>query len=1735
MQIKKDKYNLGKSEEIEITLKDYDKKANIMLDSKIDEINLGASISGIVVDNFNIPIKNAIVKLMNNKLELLVAVRTDKEGKYDINMIPTSDIYTLLVSATGKVLEQSPSFSLMNVENKIINFNLNNDEKSILGAINGILINDNNKTIIGAVISLYKINLNSDELVAITYSDYDGEFIFSELQPGNYEVIISALKYLPLEEVISVESNKISSFKRSLTIDPHLSNGSISGIITDNLNIAMPKADVILYKLDENNKQIPVAFTKTNFSGIYSFVNVPFGSYFIKSNAIQNITMNNILTPSVKITSTKEIDTYNTSTGLLENGSQVDYLTGFVTSLGGINDGAVTLNVTVEESGLYNLAIQYTSADFNRPLRLEVNGKDNGEVYKVPITSGWEIFHTKIFYVLTSLNKGVNVIKFHGDGVNLAPNLSMVTLILNQTESVTLFNTSSSDQTKSKTYNVALGKFVGSVKVNTITNFAEGIGGVIDSSSTLTVDVVDKAVYYLAVKYLATSTNLSFKVYVNNVNNVGNGKVYTVIPTKSMNVSDALTFTLPIVLNANSNTIQFHGDGENNAPYFGEFTLSLPPVTSNLVEGILENGARADTTNRFVRALGGKKDGSSTITVNVSNEGEYTLSIKYVGTDNTLPLKIDINGISNKIIYTFSPTKGLTVNDIKTFTIPLTLNTGNNTLRFYGNGKDTAPNLSSFILTAKDTSSVLKPTTSTIVKDIYFIANGKTGGTAILDKKQNLITGIGGKADGFFTMEISVNIEGEYVLRIAYRNNNRKFKIDVNGQNTGKIYTTIGDFNDSFSTLINLNSGKNTLKFYGDGTELAPDFGDFELNLNFPINSRLSGGIFSGDTKLLPSGVINSIGGFFDNYFQINYFTSHYGKYKMDMVFSSEGGVLLIDINDINTGSVYNIPSAKTATIAYNTIITLEEGDNSIRFYGNGEEFVPDLYSLNIKELLVASSDPTYKISSGILKNGATIHMKTNFVTDIGGKKEGYVTLTIKVNAETYYDLQLEYIAEYGDTNLKLDVNNSATGIVYNLPMTGFMSNSKLEMFIIPKILLKIGENTLKFYGDGRKPTPKLGRIKVVKSIPNSIVPPKGTFFVKDGVLENGAKISTFSKDFVEGIGGDKKDGSVTIYISIDNKGIYNLITEYLVIDDNRNLVIDINGERLNDIYTLPKTSSLKEEYAKTFIITILLNKGKNIIKFHGDGVNYGPILGTININKVPQMQTYNVASGFLENGAEIDTSTGFVKYLGEEQEGKATVEIYNELEGDYYLTIKYLSPVKDSFLKLDVNLINTGTIYKFPKTLGSLANDAKSFSIDINLIRGRNKLKFYRDEYNYTPSLESFVITDKRLTQTYDITLAKLKHAKKCIVKGYICGLGGIKKGTATLEVNVEQEGIYKIAFQYLSSKISKPIKIAINGENKKSLYNLEETIDLDPKNAKIFSIFYNLKLGENIIKFYGSGSLKASPLIGEVTVSLNSNNPIKIYKIFDGILKGDTMLDEKTGLLKGIGGADEGAVVLTVNVASKGSYKLELQYLSISDETTLLIKINNELIKKEFNLPMILSWDLNPVKIFSINVELKAGDNLIEFYGVSNKSGPLLGNVTLIPNEIFSRVLPLNSYDITLGILENGAYIDPVTGFVTNLGGKKKGSVTILFNVEDSGEYYMTLEYLCVKDSYPFVMEINKKDLGQVYLLNKTKDEPLKTDFLINLNRGENEIKFKGAGNAIAPDLSFFTIDKVIVLDEI
>ncbi|MPQ45157.1 carboxypeptidase regulatory-like domain-containing protein, partial [Clostridium tarantellae] len=423
MQIKEYKYSQNEFITVNVTQKKQEIKLDVKLEENVNKTSIGVTISGIIKDSKGIPIEGALVKVLDESLKGLANGKTMKNGEYVITNIPISNEYCLEIFSNGKILETTEKFTLMQGESKLINFTLEDDVNIPLGIISGQLIDnsDDRNIISGGIVFLYK-NINGNKsLNAITYTDKSGQFVFTKVNSGNYNLVFNALGFIKESTNVTVEDGKISNLTKKMIIDPIASQGIISGIITDESNNPIANADVVLYNASNLNDIKPIAFTITNSLGIYTFINVPKGDYIVKSKQLQSMDL--IIPPITVPTGSNPVYKYNAAEGMLSNGALIEDAGGVNVAgwIGGPSDGATTLTVNVAAAGKYNLAVKYIGADANRNLKIDINGTNTGSVYTPTPTNGWSIGDAKTFTVAVNLNSGINTIKFHGDGINYGP------------------------------------------------------------------------------------------------------------------------------------------------------------------------------------------------------------------------------------------------------------------------------------------------------------------------------------------------------------------------------------------------------------------------------------------------------------------------------------------------------------------------------------------------------------------------------------------------------------------------------------------------------------------------------------------------------------------------------------------------------------------------------------------------------------------------------------------------------------------------------------------------------------------------------------------------------------------------------------------------------------------------------------------------------------------------------------------------------------------------------------------------------------------------------------------------------------------------------------------------------------------------------------------------------------------------------------------------------------------
>ncbi|MGL5244344.1 MAG: hypothetical protein ACRC7R_04070, partial [Sarcina sp.] len=206
------------------------------------------------------------------------------------------------------------------------------------------------------------------------------------------------------------------------------------------------------------------------------------------------------------------------------------------------------------------------------------------------------------------------------------------------------------------------------------------------------------------------------------------------------------------------------------------------PSNYSVTSGILSGGATLDPSRGLVVSLGGVRNGASTVTVNVRDEGDYNISLDFQSGGR--PLRINVNGRSTGRDY-LTP-----VGRIGTFNTIITLRRGRNTIKFYGNGRDNASDLGAFTLTKIQAIVVLPPGT-------YDTINGTFENNVTVDRTTNFTNNIGGPQNGAITITVNVGRTGRHRIELDYLspNNDLNLNIDINGVNIGlyNFSRTIGN------------------------------------------------------------------------------------------------------------------------------------------------------------------------------------------------------------------------------------------------------------------------------------------------------------------------------------------------------------------------------------------------------------------------------------------------------------------------------------------------------------------------------------------------------------------------------------------------------------------------------------------------------------------------------------------------------------------------------------------------------------------------------------------------------------------------------------------------------------------------------------------------------------------------------------------------------------------------------
>ncbi|MPQ43127.1 putative mucin/carbohydrate-binding domain-containing protein [Clostridium tarantellae] len=1518
MQIRQDKYNVTQSQRVEVLGKGSDIRLDLKLDFNTKQPNLGSSIIGKVVDSNNNPIQGAVVKLMDDKLQPLTNTSTDANGNYSIDSIAYSSVYNMIAIAPGKILSQASPFTLLSSQSTTVNFTLQSDTNTTFGAISGTIMDSNVNPISGAIVLLYSVVSGIDNLMAITYTDTAGIFVFSELNSGNYKITVTALGYMQGDSTVTVQSGNITTISKILNINPQAADGIVSGVITDSTNSPVVGADVILYNVDNNNILTPVAFTRTNSAGIYTFINVPAGNYLVKSNQSQLITVNTPTSPNtITNTSSLPTGTYDVALGSLEGGAVVDSVTSYATNIGGPTDGSSTVTVNVLSQGDYNIAVKYIAADVNRPMKVDINGVNTGTIYELPKTAGWTVNDALTYTIPVKLMAGDNTIKFYGDGINYAPNLCLFTvneLVISTPSTIPIEN-----------------------------NKFEFLGYYNILKTSIEFDAINKKLVVkssgdMIHEFLPNSVYLSAALYDNNGNElIMSSALGSETADSFANTLNGVSFQYGYYLKVT------HAEKSGRLKLIGN-VVNSPKDLSQGFEGV------DLTTAMFYITNNGIEYSTTPITTITSTIPALSYSVNKVfnGTSDYLDITNDLSTVQNL-------TEGAIVVKFKT--------------------TSTLPNQAIFSMTS---------TTDANTKLAVFSSSGTSIGRIRYEVRQGTTQLFGYNMipylnDGnLHTVLISVGtrgvegyIDGVNAFTVPASHN---FFADITGENTmniGRILTSSGgqwyfngtiEYVDIYGNELTVEQAKvMSMNNYKEITTInsttitALSANSFDIQgLNWMTINKVQ---FDTTNKKLMVTSTGSVAHEFlpkNMYFGMSLYDGNNNlKASAFTLGENDGSSFATALNGVtfDYGYYLKIYHAEpwrlilTDTVA-GAPVDLSNGFNNVDFntinlyiQPTGLQYVtvPGLNSYVVTGTVPITLNAVTNVTTS---TGISPQLNNTFQGSIGDSG-GYVTLTVTVPTDGVYKLGVQYLCGDRDRLLQVDVNGSNSGNPYIAYKTVDWSatNAKIMNGLIT---LNAGSNTLKLYNKSNAPGPWVGNLTITSTTKVSYM---YTTNVTTGSLVNGANLQLVG-NFVGGIG--DTGGYVISTVSVPTSGLYNLGVQYLNSNTSAPFRMDINGVSTNIVYNTMATPYYIPPVAPIMNIAVTLNAGVNTIKFYNSPNAVGPWIG--NLIVTPTIPSSSITS----------TTTPVIP---------STIPVLSySMNKVFNGTSDYLDVTND--LPKVQNLTEGAIVVKF-KTTTTLPNhaifsmsDSTNASTEITVLLGSGsaigKVR-YEVKDNGVQKFGYYVVAPVVNDGNYHTAIISVGSRG---VEGYVDG------------VNVFTLPTYKSFFADVTTPNALNIGRSITSNGGIWYFNgIIEYVDV-----------YDNELTVEQAQVMSMNNYKATPVLSANT-----------YNILAGALNGGATINEPTDYVGYIGGPTDGSSTVTVNVSSARAYNILVKYIAADVNRKMKLDINGVNTGTIYELPKTAGWTVNDALIYTIPVNLMVGNNTIKFHGDGTNYAPNLGVFTM------------------------------------------------------------------------------------------------------------------------------------------
>ncbi|HSX13775.1 MAG TPA: carboxypeptidase-like regulatory domain-containing protein [Chlamydiales bacterium] len=225
------------------------------------------TISGQVVDSVSLlPINGATILVSQNNF-LIDRTTSDVNGEYTVNGLDPGS-YTVVALASGYQTELEGAI-VQGGQTTVLNFSLDPNPGSVSGTVTAANMG---LPITGAIVEI----IFDNQVVESTQTNALGNYTFSSLSPGLYDVLAHANNFQAQEISVVAQSNQTSIVNFSLETLP----GTLSGNVTDaNTSMAIKGAAISIFS---NNHLIDEALTDS--SGNYMIDDLPPGSYIVEAD-----------------------------------------------------------------------------------------------------------------------------------------------------------------------------------------------------------------------------------------------------------------------------------------------------------------------------------------------------------------------------------------------------------------------------------------------------------------------------------------------------------------------------------------------------------------------------------------------------------------------------------------------------------------------------------------------------------------------------------------------------------------------------------------------------------------------------------------------------------------------------------------------------------------------------------------------------------------------------------------------------------------------------------------------------------------------------------------------------------------------------------------------------------------------------------------------------------------------------------------------------------------------------------------------------------------------------------------------------------------------------------------------------------------------------------------------------------------------------------------------------------